>query len=62
MTAGATDGIYVTAPGIPTYGVSGMFVDPDLGNIRGLNERIGVKSLLDGRRFQYRLIKRYAEQ
>ena len=62
MTTGATDGIHITAVGIPTYGVSGMFVDPDLGNIHGLNERIRVKSLLDGRRFQYRLVKRYAEQ
>jgi acetylornithine deacetylase/succinyl-diaminopimelate desuccinylase-like protein len=62
MTTGATDGIYVTAAGIPTYGFSGMFIDPDFGHIHGLNERIRVQSLLDGRKFQYRLIKRYAEQ
>jgi acetylornithine deacetylase/succinyl-diaminopimelate desuccinylase-like protein len=62
MTTGATDGIYLTAAGIPTYGIAGMFTDPDLGNIHGLNERIRVKSLLDGRRFHYQLIKLYSSQ
>lgn len=62
METGATDGIFLTAAGIPTYGVSGIFVDPDFGNIHGLNERVGVRSLMDGRRFQYRLFKLYANQ
>ena len=62
MTTGATDGIYTTAAGIPTYGISAMFSDPDLGYIHGLNERIRVKSLLDGRRFHYQLVKLYAGQ
>ena len=62
METGATDGIYLTAVGIPTYGVSGIFVDPDFGNIHGLNERVGVQALMDGRRFQYRLFKLYANQ
>jgi acetylornithine deacetylase/succinyl-diaminopimelate desuccinylase-like protein len=39
-----------------------MFVDPDLGNIHGLNERIRVQSLYDGRDFLYALVKVYAEQ
>ncbi len=62
MVTGANDGIFVTAVGIPTYGVSGMFVDPDFGNIHGLNERIRVKSLMDGRRFHYRVVKLWAGQ
>lgn len=62
MATGATDGIYLSAAGIPTYGINGYFVDPDEGNIHGLNERIRVKSLMDGRRFQYKLIKRLADQ
>ena len=62
MATGATDGIYLSAAGIPTYGVEGMFVDPDEGNIHGLNERIRVQSLMDGRRFQYKLVKLYADQ
>ena len=62
MTTGASDGVFTRAAGIPTYGVQGMFVDPDFGNIHGLNERIRVQSLLDGRRFHYVLIKRLSQQ
>jgi acetylornithine deacetylase/succinyl-diaminopimelate desuccinylase-like protein len=36
-----------------------MFGDPDGNGIHGLNERIRVKSLLDGRTFLYRLIRAY---
>ena len=50
------------AGGIPTYGVSGLFFEPDLGHIHGLNERIGVTSLYEGREFLYRLVKIYADQ
>jgi acetylornithine deacetylase/succinyl-diaminopimelate desuccinylase-like protein len=39
-----------------------VFVDPDLGNIHGLNERIRVKSLYVGRDFLYALVKVYASQ
>lgn len=62
LMAGATDGIYMTAGGIPTYGVDGYFSDPDQGNIHGLNERVRVQSLMDGRRFQYLLVKKFAGQ
>jgi len=31
-----------------------VFVGPDLGHIHGLNEYVGVKSLLEGREFLYR--------
>jgi len=62
LQAGATDGKALTAGGIPTYGVQGLFYEPDLGRIHGLNERIGVKSLMEGREFSYRLVKLYAEQ
>jgi hypothetical protein len=58
MTTWATDGIYTTAAGIPTYGLQGFFLDPDQGNMHGLNERIRVQSLLDGRAFHYRLERR----
>jgi acetylornithine deacetylase/succinyl-diaminopimelate desuccinylase-like protein len=62
MQAGATDGAFLTPVGIPTYGISGMFVDPDLNGIHGLNERIRVKVLMDGRDYLYRLVKIYADQ
>jgi acetylornithine deacetylase/succinyl-diaminopimelate desuccinylase-like protein len=58
----ATDAIYLNAAGIPTFGISGLFIDPDFSRIHGLNERIRVKSLMEGREFLYRLIKVYADQ
>jgi len=62
LQAGATDGEFTNAVGIPTYGVEPVFVGPDLGHIHGLNEYVGVKSLLEGREFLYRLVKVYAER
>ena len=62
LQAAGTDAIYLAQSGIPTYGLSGMFVDPDLSNIHGLNERIRVQSLYDGRDFLFALVKLYAEQ
>jgi acetylornithine deacetylase/succinyl-diaminopimelate desuccinylase-like protein len=62
LQPGATDGQFLGAAGIPTYGVNGLFVDLDLGNIHGLNERVRVQSLYDGRDFLYELVKIYAAQ
>jgi acetylornithine deacetylase/succinyl-diaminopimelate desuccinylase-like protein len=60
MSAGATDGAFLTPAGIPTYGVSGMFGDPDGNGAHGLNERLRVKSVYDGRDFLYQAVKTYA--
>jgi acetylornithine deacetylase/succinyl-diaminopimelate desuccinylase-like protein len=60
LQSAGTDAIYLAHAGIPTYGISGMFVEPNLGNIHGLNERIAVQSLYDGRDFLFSLVKRYA--
>ena len=62
LQAGATDGEFTNAVGIPTFGLEPVFMGPDIGNIHGLNEYVGVKSLLEGREFLYRLVKIYAEQ
>ena len=62
LQAGGTDGIFMSAVGIPTYGFEPIFVSPDLGNIHGLNEYVRVDDLLQGREFLYRLVKLYAEQ
>ena len=62
LTAGATDGAFLSPVGIPTYGVSGMFADPDGNGVHGLNERIRVTSLYNGRDFLYGLVKIYAMQ
>jgi acetylornithine deacetylase/succinyl-diaminopimelate desuccinylase-like protein len=61
LQPGATDGQFLNAVGIPTYGIEPVFVGPDLGHIHGLNEYVSVKSLLEGRDFLYRLVKIYAE-
>jgi acetylornithine deacetylase/succinyl-diaminopimelate desuccinylase-like protein len=59
ISTGATDGRFLNATGIPTYGVSGVFVDPDGNGVHGLDERVGVQSLLHARTFLYRLVKAY---
>jgi acetylornithine deacetylase/succinyl-diaminopimelate desuccinylase-like protein len=61
MSTGATDGRYLGGGGVPTYGLSGMFHDAAGSGAHGLNERIRVKSLLDGRRFLHEVVKLYAD-
>jgi acetylornithine deacetylase/succinyl-diaminopimelate desuccinylase-like protein len=60
VAAGATDGRFLTPVGIPTYGISGMLGDGATSNAHGLNERMRVQSLQEGREFLYRLVKLYA--
>jgi len=60
ISSGATDGRFLTPAGIPTYGVSGMLGDGATSNAHGLNERIRVQTLMEGREFLYRLTKLYA--
>jgi acetylornithine deacetylase/succinyl-diaminopimelate desuccinylase-like protein len=60
MSTGATDGRFLGAAGIPTYGIPGIFYDADYGHIHGLNERIRVKSLYEGRDYMAELVKLYA--
>ena len=62
LQAGATDGQFLNAVGIPTYGIEPIFVGPDLGHVHGLDEHVSVKSLLDCRDVLFRLIKIYADQ
>ena len=62
LEPGASDAQFLNPAGIPTYGVTGFFTDPDGGGIHGLNERIRVQSVYEGRTFLYRLVKRYASQ
>ena len=62
MATGATDGRFLNAAGIPTYGPSGMFFDAEGSHAHGLDERIRVQSLIDGRRFLFEVIKLYSMQ
>jgi acetylornithine deacetylase/succinyl-diaminopimelate desuccinylase-like protein len=61
MLAGATDGRFLMAAGIPTYGVSGMFDVPGEDNAHGLNEKIRVASLHEGRGFLEAVVRAYAK-
>jgi acetylornithine deacetylase/succinyl-diaminopimelate desuccinylase-like protein len=60
MATGATDARFTTPAGITTYGVSGIFADPNTSGAHGLNERVGVKQLMEGRMFLHQLVKIYA--
>ena len=59
LTAG-TDGRYLSAAGIPTYGVPGILLDPDGNGAHGVDERVRADSLYRGRDYLYALIRRYA--
>lgn len=60
MLVAATDGRFLNNAGIPTYGISGMFRDPDGGGVHGLNERLRVRSLYEGHAFLHELVKALA--
>jgi acetylornithine deacetylase/succinyl-diaminopimelate desuccinylase-like protein len=57
MGTGATDSKYLRAIGIPGYGVSGIFGDPNDGRAHGKDERVLIKSYYDGQEFLYRLVR-----
>ncbi|HEX8064312.1 MAG TPA: M20/M25/M40 family metallo-hydrolase [Allosphingosinicella sp.] len=62
MAAGGTDAAFLTPAGIPTYGLTGIFADKEGSHAHGLDERIRVKSLMDGRDYLYRLVKLYSSR
>ena len=56
MTTGATDGAKMRNAGIPTYGISGLFVDRNDIRAHGRDERMLIKSFYEGYAFLYELI------
>ena len=48
MSAGATDGVFYRAAGIPTYGVGEIFMKDSDDFSHGLNERVPVTSFYNG--------------
>ena len=60
MSTGGTDGTFLRAEGIPTFGVSGIFTDVDDNRQHGRDERIGVKQYFEAQEFMYRLVKKLA--
>ena len=61
MANGYTDATFLGAVGIPTYGIPGMWGDPDGNGVHGLNERMEVRSVYMGRDYMYDLVKAYAD-
>jgi len=57
MVMGATDGLYLRASGIPTYGVQGLFMDSNDIRMHGRDERMSVQSFYEGQTFLYELVK-----
>jgi len=57
MNAGATDGIFTRAAGLPTYGVAGIAVDRGDVRAHGRDERVRVSSFYRGNEFFYRYLK-----
>ena len=47
MESGGTDGMHFRRAGIPTWAVSGIFMDPDEMYAHGLNERVPIKAFYD---------------
>jgi acetylornithine deacetylase/succinyl-diaminopimelate desuccinylase-like protein len=60
MSTGATDGRYLNAAGIATYGMPGRFSMPDGNGVHGLNERISVAGVMKEREYLFDLITTYA--
>lgn len=60
LLTGATDARHFNAVGIPTYGITAVFNDPDGNGVHAPNERVRVSAVYQGREFIYRLLKRYA--
>jgi len=61
MANGYTDATFLGAVGIPTYGIPGMWGDPDGNGAHGLNERMEVRSVYVGRDYMFDLVKAYAD-
>ncbi|WCL53687.1 M20/M25/M40 family metallo-hydrolase [Gimibacter soli] len=58
MAPYATDGKWSRLAGIPTYGVSGLFLGPDDDRSHGLDERVPVQSFIKSNAYWYDLLKR----
>ena len=62
MSAGASDGTFTSAAGLPTYDVSGVAVEHGDERAHGRDERIGIESFYRGNEFYYRFIKALTAQ
>ncbi|MBC7504181.1 MAG: M20/M25/M40 family metallo-hydrolase [Sandarakinorhabdus sp.] len=61
MSTGATDGIFLSPIGIPTYGAPGFFGESDGNGAHGLNERVRISSVYTGRDYLDELVHTLAD-
>jgi len=57
MSVGASDGVYTSADGLPTYTITGIEIDKDNERAHGRDERLGVKAFYKGNEFYYQFLK-----
>jgi acetylornithine deacetylase/succinyl-diaminopimelate desuccinylase-like protein len=57
MATGASDGVYTSAAGLPTYNLAGVAVDKNDDREHGRDERVGIESFYRGNEFFYRYLK-----
>jgi acetylornithine deacetylase/succinyl-diaminopimelate desuccinylase-like protein len=57
MSVGASDGVYTSAAGMPTYTITGIDIDKDNERAHGRDERLGVDSFYKGNEFYYQYLK-----
>ncbi len=61
LEIGATDASYLTPAGIPTYGFTGIFFEPDGSRLHGLNERVRVRAVYEGRDMITEVVRDYVK-
>jgi acetylornithine deacetylase/succinyl-diaminopimelate desuccinylase-like protein len=57
MSVGASDGVYTSAAGLPTYNLTGIAVEHGDDRAHGRDERIGIESFYRGNEFFYQYLK-----
>ncbi len=62
MDAGASDAVYTSAAGMPTYGITGLAIDVDDQRAHGRDERIRVAAFYKANDFFYRYMKALTSQ
>jgi acetylornithine deacetylase/succinyl-diaminopimelate desuccinylase-like protein len=62
MESGASDSIFTTTAGMPSYGISGMGIGEGDDRAHGRDERLGIASFYQGVEFTRRLVKAIGEE
>ncbi|HEY2809164.1 MAG TPA: M20/M25/M40 family metallo-hydrolase [Steroidobacteraceae bacterium] len=62
MDAGASDAVYTSVAGMPTYGITGLAIDVDDQRAHGRDERIRVSAFYKANEFFYRYMKALTSQ